>query len=251
MYRKNKRSMSFEMQRDLYESWLILAIAVLFRWNRWRPLTYAIISPLDPYAKYTSATVGDNERWAGVYFGCGLLLAILQYRPLWVRRCRHPVRILMLLCEVMLLLQLVHWLDGQLWHSFLGIIEELLLALGRGQWGSWIFRCPAGVRTLFLRGDIFDVFRLLASFVIFVVALNSIAGEWRVSLDFLLIGCLPKTSHRRRLLYVNYKQKGFERRCNGLPPIPPPELIIYRRMCHLCLQQLETTPENCSKPPAL
>ncbi|XP_043659601.1 uncharacterized protein LOC122624195 [Drosophila teissieri] len=238
MYRTNKRSMSWELQRDLYESWLILATGMLFRWNRWRPSTYAITLPLDP--SYTKYTVGDNERWAGVYFGCGVLLAMLQYRPLWVRRCRHPVRMPMLLSEVMLLLQLVHWIDGQLWRSFLGIIEELLLAVGRGQWGTWILRCPAGVRTLLLRGDVFDAFRLLASFFIFIVAFDSTAGEWRVSLDFLLIGCLPKTSHRRRLLCVDYKQRGFERRCNGLPPNPPPELLIYRRMCCLCLQQLES-----------
>ncbi|EDV46563.1 uncharacterized protein LOC6550287 [Drosophila erecta] len=238
MYRYNKRNMSLELLRDLYESWLILAMGMLVRWNRWRPLSNAIISPLDPkpYA------IGDNERWADVYFECGLLLAILQYRPLWVRRCRHRVRLLMLLSEIVLLLQLVHWIDCQPWQSFLGIVEELFLALGRGQWGSSFLRCPAEVRTLLLRGYVFDVFRLLSSFGIFSVALNSTAGEWRVSLDFLLIGCLPKSSVRRRCLYVDYKKRDFERRCNGLPPNPPPELLIYKRMCCLCLQQLKSAP---------
>ncbi|EDW55993.1 GM22832 [Drosophila sechellia] len=241
MNRYHELSMSFEMLRDLYETWLILAIGMLVRWNRWSPLMHGIVSPLDPSLRHI---VGDNERWAGVYFGCGTLMAIMQYRPLWVRRCRHRVCILMLMSEIMLLLQMVYWIDCQLWQSFLGLFEDLFFALGRGQWGSWFSFCPAAVRNLFLCGDVFDVFRLLASFSIFALALNSTAGEWRVSLDFLLIGYFPNTSLWRQSLYVGYRRKGFERRDYVLPTLPPPELPIYKRMCRLCLQQLEANPTH-------
>ncbi|EDX16307.1 GD24668 [Drosophila simulans] len=171
-------------------------------------------------------------------------MAIMQYRPLWVRRCRHRVCILMLMSEIMLLLQMVHWIDCQLWQSSLGLFEDLFFALGRGQWGSWFIFCPAAVRNLFLCGDVFDMFRLLASFSIFALALNSTAGEWRVSLDFLLIGYFPNTSLWRQSLYVGYRRKGFERRDYVLPPLPPPELPIYKRMCRLCLQQLKANPTH-------
>ncbi|EDX16308.1 GD24667 [Drosophila simulans] len=38
----HKLSMSFEMLRDLYETWLIVAIGTLVRWNRWSPLIHGI-----------------------------------------------------------------------------------------------------------------------------------------------------------------------------------------------------------------
>ncbi|XP_017002444.2 uncharacterized protein Andorra [Drosophila takahashii] len=232
------RKVSAEILRDLYECWLIFFTGIFVHYNHWRLLAYETMSPLDPLV---NQPVGDNQRWAGVFFGSGVLLALLQYRPLWVRRCRHRVHLLMLLAEMMLMLQLAEWTDRQLWQPFLGIVGDLFLALGRAEWGNWLqSHLPAIVGTQLLSGDAFDIFRLLASLAIFVAAFDSTAVGWRNSVEFLLIGYLPETSACRQLIWEEQEKKGRERRKSGQLPNPSPELLIYKRLCYICMQRMNS-----------
>ncbi|XP_017074269.1 uncharacterized protein LOC108109964 [Drosophila eugracilis] len=237
MKNQRKGSVTGEILRDLYESWLILVTGLLVHWNQWHLLACDPVSPLDPLNK---CPAGDNQRWSRIFFGGGTLLAIVQFRPYWVRRCRHRVRFLMLLAEMMLMLQLTEWLDRQIWHPFLGLSRELFCALGRAQWGSWIFSYIPGFSSMLLNGYAFDIFRLISSFVIFVAALETTASHWRMLVDFLMIGYLPETSTRRRILRAHYKQKNLELRISGKPPNPSPEVVMYRRICYICLQHINS-----------
>ncbi|XP_016979736.1 uncharacterized protein LOC108045063 [Drosophila rhopaloa] len=224
---------SSELKRDLCECWLIVFFGIFVRWNQWRLLAHVPVSPLDPL--YTHP-VADNQRWAGLFFVSGVLMAILQYRPLYVRRCRHRIHLLMLVAEMWLMLQLAEWLDYQLWQPFLGIIRELLLALGRAQWGAWLFGHLPGVCEWLSSGDAFDAFCLISSFAIFFAALDSTAVYWRKSVNFLLLGCLPENPDLTLFIKEARQQRDLMRRMNGLPPDPSPETLISRRMCHACRQ---------------
>ncbi|XP_016962860.1 uncharacterized protein LOC108033147 [Drosophila biarmipes] len=237
MHHHRNCKVAAEILRDLYESWLIVVAGMFVNWNHWRLLAYDPLSPLDPLSKLP---MGENQRWAGLFFGCGVILAILQYRPRWVRRCRHRVSLLMVLAELVLVLQLTEWTDRQLWQPFLGIVRELFLALGGAQWGSWIFAHLPAARSLLLSGVAFDFFRLFASFAIFIAAFDSTAGCWRVSVEFLLIGYLPETSIRSQLIQEKHRKRCLERTRKGLLPTPSPESLIYKRLCYICMQKMNS-----------
>jgi len=239
MHRYHNRKVATEILRDLYESWLIVVIGMFVHWNHLRLLAYDPISPLDPLSQLP---VGENQRWAGLFFGCGVILAILQYRARWVRRCRHRVSLLMLVAELVLVLQLTEWMDRQLWQPFLGITRELFLALGGAQWGSWLFSQWPAAQSLLLSGVAFDYFRLVTSFAIFIAAFDSTAGNWRVSVEFLLIGYLPETSTRSQLIQEKHRKKSLERTRKGLLPTQSPESLIYKRLCYICMQKMNSEP---------
>ncbi|XP_017113318.1 uncharacterized protein LOC108136538 [Drosophila elegans] len=228
-----------ELKRDLYESWLIVFIGMFVRWNQWRLLTNEPEFGWVLDFKDGAVSTDDDQRWKDLYFGCGVLMAILQYRPLYVRRCRHHVNLLMLLAETWLLLQLVEYLDSRLWLPFLGIIREMLLALGRAEWGSWLVaHLPAVCINWLLSGKAFNSFHLISSFVIFIAAVNSSLKYWQKTVNFLLLGCLPETPALGLFLYEARQQRYISRRTNGLPPDPTPDAMIAKRMCQACQRDI-------------
>ncbi|KAI8034335.1 hypothetical protein M5D96_012888 [Drosophila gunungcola] len=155
-----------ELKRDLYESWLIVFIGMFVRWNQWRLLTNDPALPLD--SRDVAVSTDDDQRWKDLYFGCGVLMAILQYRPLYT----------------WLLLQLVEYLDSRLWMPFLGIIREMFLAMGRAEWGSWLIpHLPAVCVDWLLSGRAFNSFHLISSFVIFIAAFDSTLKYWNKTLN--------------------------------------------------------------------
>ncbi|XP_017042096.1 uncharacterized protein LOC108088673 [Drosophila ficusphila] len=232
---------STELLHDLYESWLILFAAIFLRYNQCRLLSFDPASPLDPlYA----APVDDNQRWSDVFLASGIVLAILEYRPLWVRRCRHRIRLLMLLAEIVLVLQLTEWMDRQVWQPFLCIVRDLFAAMGRAEWASWMHHYLPAVCQFFASGHAFKAFRLLSSFAVCCSTFHSSVENWRHSMDFLILGCVPRSPLRNQLIHEANQRWNTKRKRNGQPPTPSPETLIYRRLCSVCRRDRRCFPRS-------
>ncbi|KAH8409098.1 hypothetical protein KR009_006830, partial [Drosophila setifemur] len=216
-----------ELKRDLYESWLILILGMLVHSNEWQMLPPPLYRPL-----YPAPPPSPDSCWANMFFGCGMLMVILQYRPLWANRCFHRVRLLLLVAEILMLLNVVEWVDQEMWRPALGIFSELLSTLGK----RTPRKTPTGVAARFLSAmslwlceDAPKQCRLIASFALFFCALDSSVNEWRRSIDMLVLGSLPET---------------LKRKCRGQHKDPPPEtespeVKISKRICRACLLEMD------------
>ncbi|KAH8258592.1 hypothetical protein KR038_007164, partial [Drosophila bunnanda] len=215
-----------QLERDLYESWLIMLIGVFVRWNRLRQL---VVPPLEGVP---SLGDGADFRLAEVFFGSGLLAFILPYRCYWVRRCQHRVQLLMLATEVLLLLRFIEYNDNVVWQPFLGIYRDMFETMGRNDY--WFYQYAPGMATWLVGGRAFESFQLLLSFGIFVVGINNAAEEWIRTVDLLLLGHEPRNPCAAWQRHFREIQRSG--RCNQRSsPKPSPDHLMYRRLCTACI----------------
>ncbi|KAH8238323.1 hypothetical protein KR032_003651, partial [Drosophila birchii] len=217
-----------QMERDLYENWLIMFIGMFVRWNRLHQLVVPSIGnqPLD----------GSDYRLAEVFFGGGLLAFILPYRCYWVRRCQHRVQLLMLAVEVLLLIRIVEFNDNVVWQPILGIYRDMFETLGRGDY--WIYNYVPTMATWLADGRAFESFQLLLSFGIFVAGINNVAEEWLKTVDLLLLGTEPKNpSTAWRGHYRVFQRRGGKCSVANSSPKSTPDRLMYRRLCSACIHE--------------
>ncbi|KAH8391433.1 hypothetical protein KR200_003572, partial [Drosophila serrata] len=217
-----------QLKRDLYESWLIMFIALFVRWNRFRQL---VVPPLDGLRLLRDSS---DYRLAEVLFGIGLLAFILPFRCYWVQRCQHRVQLLMLAAEMVILLRIIEFNDNVVWQPFLGIYRDMFETMGRNDY--WFYQYAPGMAIWLVSGRAFESFQLLLSFGIFVAGINNAAEEWMRTVDLLLLGhepAIPCPAWRR-----HYREFQRQDRCDKrYPPKPSPEHLMYRRLCHACIQE--------------
>lgn len=236
-----------DVMRDLYESWLILLVCVLVHWNQWHlratpPAPALLPDPADILPEL-NIPISDEQRWSDVLFCSAFLCSILQYRYMWASRCRHWIRLFLLVLEILMLIQLVEWVNREMWQPAMEIFDDMLHTTYLHIEESWeLYRLFPGLFTWLLEDAPITV-RLVASFVCFCTALDAAATEWRRSIDFLVLGSVPESPIKRRLrqrrFNVRMHRRNFNFNHNFNHNSQSPDVLIARRFCRACLAEMK------------
>lgn len=232
-----------DVMRDLYESWLILLVCVLVHWNQWHlratpPAPALLPDPADILPEL-NIPISDEQRWADVLFCSAFLCSILQYRYMWASRCRHWIRLFLLVLEILMLIQLVEWVNREMWQPAMEIFDDMLHTTYLHIEESWeLYRLFPGLFTWLLEDAPITV-RLVASFVCFCTALDAAATEWRRSIDFLVLGSVPESPIKRRLRQRRFNVRMHRRNFNFNHNSQSPDVLIARRFCRACLAEMK------------
>ncbi|KAH8397552.1 hypothetical protein KR222_009840 [Zaprionus bogoriensis] len=183
-----------ELVREFHESQLMLTMGLLLQWNQWH-----IIRILNASRLPDELPEQQPLSWSTIFFSCGLLLTLLQYRPDCLRRRALILRKLFFLLELFVVLFLVDFILLAMWQPFFLIVDQALHTLGHSEW-VWVrvlFRYCPGL-SVWLLNDAFYFIRFVSSLIWFLLAIETATPKWRLAIDFLVLGQLPETIGVRR-----------------------------------------------------
>ncbi|EDW75112.2 uncharacterized protein Dwil_GK19875 [Drosophila willistoni] len=233
MHKISMYKRALELERDLYESWLLLTVCFFLQWNQWHLITIFNCPDTDTDAEaehclYRLSNVAFT--WSSVFFNIGLLVAILQIWPTCFKRYGHRKRLILLPIKLVILLYMTEWIELEMWQPFLGIIEHMLHSVGHAKRAETLYYYWPSLAT-WLMQDAYHVVRFVASFSLFLTAIDAAGPNWRSAIDFLLLGRLPETQEVQRLI-----RRAQQLRYQAQQMGHPMELSAQELLCDVFIQ---------------